>query len=235
MEFKGGLLYTIQRGKICACAFNIYICVVLDNFAHFTHMLQHVKRAHDTKQIDNEKKFGFKQQENLVRSQLAAVIWASVQSLGCHQGKVTVTAGDCGYCSYKIHNLPLAFTASTQAYPLNLFFFFFIPLSLKTSLKNYFSHVQNRNAYFLCDILCENARRELRLKTPFFFQRRFTLYEAERVFFLQSRWPGLKQGPHNVLCDLKDVFFLSAPLWPPVTFVVLSIPSNMFACVSAGL
>lgn len=50
-------------------------------------------------------------------------VWATVQSLGCREDKVTVTAGDCGLaCSYKINNPHLAFTAWTHSilpfYPL---------------------------------------------------------------------------------------------------------------------
>lgn len=235
MEFKGGLLYTIQRGKICACAFNIYICVVLDNFAHFTHMLQHVKRAHDTKQIDNEKKFGFKQQENLVRSQLAAVIWASVQSLGCHQGKVTVTAGDCGYCSYKIHNLPLAFTASTQAYPLNLFFFFIYSSFLKNILKKRFqSRSKSKCIFFVRHSLWER-KEGATFEDAFLLSKKVYIVWSWTCFFSSESLARSQAGSTQCALWYEGCFFLSAPLWPPVTFVVLSIPSNMFACVSAGL
>lgn len=61
------------------------------------------------------------------------------------------------------------------------------------------------------------ARRELRLKMLAclsfflsFFQRRLTLHEVEHVFFFRVVGPGFKQGPHNVLCGLKDVIFGSS-------------------------
>lgn len=50
-------------------------------------------------------------------------------------------------------------------------------------------------------------------RMPFFlsfFQRRLTLHEVEHVFFFRVVGPGFKQGPHNVLCGLKDVIFGSS-------------------------
>lgn len=158
MEFKGFIIHK-KRAKICARACNICICAVPDNFAQFTHMLQHLKHVHTIQSrtimrrrlvLNNKQKKSF-----LVCSQLPALIWASVQSLGCRQGKVTVPAGDCGYCSYKINNLPLAFTASTQSYPLNPFFSPpFLFLSWLRPQKRFQSRL-NRNECFLCDVLCE--------------------------------------------------------------------------------
>lgn len=180
-------------------------------------------------------------------SQLPALIWATVQSLGCHQGKGTVTAGDCGYCSYKINNLPLAFTASTQSYPLNRFgFFSFLFLSWLSPQKRFQSR-SNRNAYFLCHVLCETWTQNShwqrggsyvwRCSHAFlsFFLSKKALCMKLNMFFSSESLAPVSSRVHTMCFVVWRMSFLAAPLWPPVTSVVLSIPSNMFACVFAEL
>lgn len=178
-------------------------------------------------------------------SQLPALIWATVQSLGCHQGKGTVTAGDCGYCSYKINNLPLAFTASTQSYPLNRFgFFSFLFLSWLSPQKRFQSR-SNRNAYFLCHVLCETWTQNSHWQRggsyvwrcshaflSFFLSKKAYIAWSWTCFFLQSRWPRFQAG--STQCAL---WFEGCHFWQLLCDLQLPRSSSVYPliCLHASL